>query len=102
MLASYGCELIGARAEAIGKAEDRELFKDAHDQIGLEMPAERLAHTLDEARACSTRSACRAVLRPSFTLGGTGGGIAYNREEFDRIVATGLDARPVAEVLIEE
>ena len=81
--------LIGASAEAIRKAEDRELFKQCMEEIGLESARSGLAHNLDEARRIRDEVGLPCVLRPSFTLGGSGGGIAYNREEFDRMVATG-------------
>jgi carbamoyl-phosphate synthase large subunit len=98
----HGCMLIGASAEAIRKAEDRELFKRCMEEIGLESARSALAHNLDEARRIRDEVGLPCVLRPSFTLGGTGGGIAYNREEFDRMVATALDLSPVHSVLIEE
>ena len=101
-LARHGVELIGANAEVIDRAEDRLKFRDAMSAIGLESPASRIAHTLAEARAALTEIGLPAVIRPSFTLGGTGGGIAYNREEFDTIAQGGLDASPTTEVLIEE
>src|SRR5262249_42824675 len=85
----HRCWLIGASAEAIRKAEDRELFKRCMDEIGLESARSALAHSLDEARAIRDEVGLPCVLRPSFTLGGSGGGIAYNREEFDRMVAYG-------------
>ena len=102
VLARYGCELIGAKAEVIDRAEDRLKFRDAMAAIGIESPMSRIAHDLVEARAALTEIGLPAVIRPSFTLGGTGGGIAYNREEFEAIVASGLDASPTTEVLIEE
>src|SRR5262245_1474953 len=98
----YGCMLIGAGAEAIRKAEDRELFKQCMEEIGLESARSALARNLDEARQIRSDVGLPAVLRPSFTLGGSGGGIAYNREEFDRMVATALELSPVHSVLIEE
>ncbi|MBX6315308.1 MAG: carbamoyl-phosphate synthase large subunit, partial [Isosphaeraceae bacterium] len=98
----YGCQLIGANADAIRRAEDRELFKKAMEEIGLESAKSGLAHTLDEARALRDEIGLPCVLRPSFTLGGSGGGIAYNRDEFDRMVAYGLELSPVHSVLIEE
>ncbi|HEY0326313.1 MAG TPA: carbamoyl-phosphate synthase large subunit, partial [Allosphingosinicella sp.] len=97
-----GVQLIGADAEAIDKAEDRLKFRDAMDRIGLESARSAIAHTLDEALAGLEKTGLPAIIRPSFTLGGTGGGIAYNREEFIRIVTGGLDASPTTEVLIEE
>jgi carbamoyl-phosphate synthase large subunit len=97
-----GIELIGADAAAIEKAEDRLKFREAMDAIGLESPRSAIAHTLDDAFAALEQVGLPAIIRPSFTLGGTGGGIAYNREEFTRIVLGGLDASPTTEVLIEE
>ncbi|MBB5708084.1 carbamoyl-phosphate synthase large subunit [Sphingopyxis panaciterrulae] len=101
-LTKYGVEMIGADAEAIDKAEDRQKFRDAMDKIGLESARSGVAHTLDEAMAVLDRTGLPAIIRPSFTLGGTGGGIAYNREEFEHIVRGGLIASPTTEVLIEE
>jgi len=101
-LALHGCILIGASAEAIRKAEDRALFKRCIDEIGLESARSGLAHNLDEARAIRDEIGLPCVLRPSFTLGGSGGGIAYNREEFDRMVAYAIELSPVHSVLIEE
>jgi carbamoyl-phosphate synthase large subunit len=101
-LARHGCILIGATAEAIRKAEDRELFKRCMDEIGLESAKSGLAHSLQEARAIRDEVGLPCVLRPSFTLGGSGGGIAYNREEFDRMVAYALELSPAHSVLIEE
>ena len=96
--------MIGATAEAIDKAEDRELFRDAMEQDrARDARAPRLAHNADRGAAGARRSiGLPAIIRPSFTLGGTGGGIAYNREEFVEIVERGLDASPTTEVLIEE
>ncbi len=102
VLEKYGVELIGARAEVIERAEDRLKFRDAMAAIGIESPNSAIAHSLEEARAAAADVGLPAVIRPSFTLGGTGGGIAYNREEFDQIVMGGLAASPVDEVLIEE
>ena len=101
-LEKHGVELIGARAEVIDRAEDRLKFRDAMAEIGIESPRSAIAHTMDEARAALDLVGLPAVIRPSFTLGGTGGGIAYNREEFFEIVTSGLDASPTTEVLIEE
>ncbi|MGB8274681.1 MAG: carbamoyl-phosphate synthase large subunit [Alphaproteobacteria bacterium] len=101
-LAKFGVQLIGASADAIDKAEDRELFRESMRRIGLDCPESGLAHNLDEARAILEQVGLPAIIRPSFTLGGTGGGIAYNPGEFDEIVAGGLDASPTHEVLIEE
>ncbi len=101
-LERLGVELIGARAEVIDRAEDRLKFRDAMAAIGIESPKSAIAHSMDEARAALAEVGLPVVIRPSFTLGGTGGGIAYNREEFERITAGGLDASPTTEVLIEE
>ncbi len=97
-----GVQLIGANAEAIEKAEDRLKFREAMDKIGLELPRSAIAHSLEEALAGLERVGLPAIIRPSFTLGGTGGGIAYNRDEFVQIVSGGLEASPTSEVLIEE
>jgi len=102
VLERFGTEMIGASREAIDKAEDRELFRDAMRKIGLECPQSELAHTIDDARRALEIIGLPAIIRPSFTMGGTGGGIAYNREEFEEIVRRGLDASPTSEVLIEE
>jgi carbamoyl-phosphate synthase large subunit len=98
----HGCILIGASAEAIRKAEDRALFKRCMEEIGLQSARSGLARNLDEARAIRDDIGLPCVLRPSFTLGGSGGGIAYNREEFDRMVAYAIELSPVHSVLIEE
>jgi len=98
----FGVEMIGARADVIDKAENRERFRNAMDSIGLESPKSRTAHSLAEAETILEEIGLPAVIRPSFTLGGTGGGIAYNIEEFREIVASGLYNSPVTEVLIEE
>ena len=102
VLDKYGVEMIGATKEAIDKAEDRELFKEAMARIGLECPHARLAHDLGEAYEALEEVGLPAIIRPSFTLGGTGGGIAYNRDEFEDIVLGGIDASPTSEVLVEE
>ncbi len=101
-LAAHGVELIGAKAEVIDRAEDRLKFRDAMAEIGIESPRSMIAHTLGEARDALAEIGLPAVIRPSFTLGGTGGGIAYNRVEFEQIVSGGLEASPTTEVLIEE
>ena len=101
-LDKYGVELIGAKADVIDRAEDRLKFRDAMAEIGIESPKSAIAHSLAEARAALAGVGLPAVIRPSFTLGGTGGGIAYNKEEFEQIVTAGLDASPTTEVLIEE
>jgi carbamoyl-phosphate synthase large subunit len=97
-----GIELIGANAEAIEKAEDREKFRDAMDRIGLESPRSAIVHNMEEAASALETVGLPAVIRPSFTLGGTGGGIAYNRDEYEHFVRTGLEASPTTEVLIDE
>ena len=102
VLNRHGCILIGASAVAIQKAEDRALFKECIESVGLESARSLLAHSLEEARAIREMIGLPCVLRPSFTLGGTGGGIAYNREEFDRMVAYAIELSPVHSVLIEE
>ncbi|MHB8912702.1 MAG: carbamoyl-phosphate synthase large subunit, partial [Lysobacter sp.] len=120
VLAKFGVEMIGARAEAIDKAEDRKLFREAMDRIGLESPRAAIAsspaikdaegHIVGYDTAAGFAEAMRvvdsiglpAIIRPAFTLGGTGGGVAYNREEFETIVRSGLDASPVGQILIDE
>ncbi len=102
VLNKYRVELIGAKPEAIDKAEDRLKFKDAMTRIGLESARSGIAHTMDEAWAVQKRVGFPTVIRPSFTLGGTGGGIAYNSEEFETIAKRGLEASPTSELLIEE
>ena len=101
-LAKFGVQMIGADAEAIDKAEDRQKFKAAMEKIGLESARSAIAHSEAEALAGLEKVGLPAIIRPSFTLGGTGGGVAYNREEFIAIVRAGLDASPTTEVLIEE
>ncbi len=100
-LAKFGCELIGANARAIRVAEDRKLFGEAMEKIGLRCPAGRIATTWDEALKISEWTGFPAIIRPAFTLGGSGGGIAYNREEFEAIVRRGLSESPISQVLIE-
>jgi carbamoyl-phosphate synthase large subunit len=102
VLKKFNVELIGAKADVIDKAEDRQKFKDAMIKIGLEVPKSFVVHTLVEALAIRDEIGLPCVIRPSFTLGGTGGGIAYNREEFNDLVSRGLDLSPTTEVLIEE
>jgi carbamoyl-phosphate synthase large subunit len=102
ILKKYNVELIGASLKAIKKAEDRELFKSAMDKIGLITPKGILAENKKEADKALKEIGLPLIIRPSFTLGGTGGGIAYNKDEFDNIVTSGLDASPVSSVLIEE
>jgi carbamoyl-phosphate synthase large subunit len=101
-LARHGVELIGARLEAIKKAEDRELFKRAMDEAGLETPRGGFVRSMDEARAVAGTIGFPIIIRPSFTLGGTGGGIAWSEHEFSRKVESGLTASPIGEVLLEE
>ena len=98
----FNVEMIGASQRAIDMAEDRELFRRAMADIGLETARARIAHSMEEALAVQSEIGFPTVIRPSFTLGGSGGGIAYNREEFEAIVARGLDASPTNEVLLEE
>jgi carbamoyl-phosphate synthase large subunit len=102
VLDKYKVEMIGAKPDAIDKAEDRQKFKLAMNKIGLESARSGIAHTLEEAHAVQATVGFPAVIRPSFTLGGTGGGIAYNVEEFNEICARGLDLSPTRELLIEE
>ncbi|HSA88948.1 MAG TPA: carbamoyl-phosphate synthase large subunit [Burkholderiales bacterium] len=102
VLEKFGVELIGASREAIDKAEDREKFKAAMSRIGLDSPRSALAHSIEEALQVQAGIGFPVVIRPSFTLGGTGGGIAYNREEFLAICERGFEASPTQEVLIEE
>ncbi|TFW09385.1 carbamoyl-phosphate synthase large subunit, partial [Oxalobacteraceae bacterium OM1] len=102
VLAKYGCELIGASPEAIDKAEDRSKFKAAMTKIGLGSARSGIAHTMDEAWGVQKEIGFPVIIRPSFTMGGTGGGIAYNPEEFDTICKRGLEASPTSELLIEE
>src|SRR4026209_537178 len=102
VLEEYGVEMIGANRDAIKVAENRLLFKQAMDEAGLEMPRGGFAKSLDEANEIVQHTGYPAIIRPSFTLGGTGGGIAYNPEEFEEIIRGGLAASPIHEVLIEE
>ena len=102
VLERYGVEMIGASREAIDKAEDREKFKRAMAKIGLQSPRSALANSMEEALQVQAMVGFPTIIRPSFTLGGTGGGFAYNREEFMSIVERGLDASPTREVLVEE
>jgi carbamoyl-phosphate synthase large subunit len=101
-LAKYGVKMIGADSDAIDKAENRQRFREAMDRIGLESARSGLAHSVEEAFEVLKTTGLPSIIRPSFTLGGTGGGVAYNRAEFEHIVRTGLDASPTHEVLIEE
>ncbi len=102
VLEALGVELIGANAEAIDKAEDRQLFREAMKRIGLETPRSALAHNMAEAMSALEVIGLPAIIRPSFTLGGTGGGVAYNRQEYLDIIERGLDASPTTQVLVEE
>ena len=102
VLERYGVEMIGARPHAIKKAEERELFKEAMQRIGLEVPKSEYVRSVAGALSCVDGFDYPVIIRPSFTLGGTGGGIAYNREEFEELVAKGVELSPVGEVLIEE
>ncbi|WCL55202.1 carbamoyl-phosphate synthase large subunit [Gimibacter soli] len=101
-LKRHNVELIGATADAIDKAEDRERFREAMAKIGLDCPRSEIAHTMDEALAAMDKIGLPVIIRPSFTMGGTGGGIAYNKEEFVEIATKGLDASPTTEILVEE
>ena len=101
-LEKFGVKMIGADADAIDKAEDRQRFREAMDKIGLESARSGVAHSVEEAFAVLERTGLPSIIRPSFTLGGTGGGVAYNKAEFEAIVRSGLDASPTTEVLIEE
>ncbi len=102
VLRAHGVQMIGATRSAIDKAEDRELFKQTMERIGLHTARGALAHSLEEARQVQSMIGFPVIIRPSFTLGGTGGGVAYNKEEFDAICERGLDASPTRELLIEE
>src|SRR5258708_1688592 len=101
VLEKYGVELIGADARAIAMAEDRKLFGEARKRIGLAVPQGGIAPTLDEGTDTADITGFPAIIRPAFTLGGTGGGIAYNRQEFEDIVRRGIDMSPVGQVLVE-
>ncbi|WP_322520474.1 carbamoyl-phosphate synthase large subunit [Guyparkeria halophila] len=102
VLDRFGCELIGASQDAIDMAEDRDRFKDAMTEIGLSTPLSTVVHTFDAAVAAQVEIGFPAIIRPSFTMGGTGGGIAYNREEYEELVRRGLDLSPTNELLIEQ
>ncbi len=102
VLDKYNVELIGANCEAIDKAEDRELFDQAMEDIGLETPQHGMAHNMEQAHEALEKLGFPCIIRPSFTMGGTGGGIAYNKEEFDEICARGLELSPTNELLIDE
>ena len=102
ILDRYGVELIGAKQDAIKKAEDRGLFKEAMLRCGLDLPRSKVVHSMEEAKDFGVELNYSVIVRPAFTLGGSGAGLAFNREEFDAVVRWGLDASPIAEVLIEE
>ena len=102
VLAKHGVELIGATADAIDKAENRERFDTAMKNIGLECPRAEIAHSMEEAKDTMSRIGLPCIIRPSFTMGGTGGGVAYNMEEFEEICERGLDLSPTNELLIDE
>ena len=102
VLEKYGVEMIGARSDVIAKAEERDKFKKAMEKIGLDVCRGKTVNTVDEAREVVAEIGLPCVVRPSFTMGGSGSSIAYNRSEFDRLVRAGLDASPVTEVLVEE
>ncbi|NBC13712.1 MAG: carbamoyl-phosphate synthase large subunit [Gammaproteobacteria bacterium] len=102
VLERFGVEMIGATREAIDKAEDRDLFRQAMRRIGLGLPRSAMAHSLEEAQQVQAQVGFPAIIRPSFTMGGSGGGIAYNAEEFEEICRRGLDLSPTRELLIEE
>nr|HMS44937.1 ATP-grasp domain-containing protein [Alphaproteobacteria bacterium] len=102
ILAKYEVEMIGAKAHAIDMAEDRLLFREAVQKIGLETPRSEIVRNLDEAYHALQKIGLPLVIRPSFTLGGTGGGIAYNKDEYEQIIRNGLAASPVQQVLVEE
>ena len=102
VLEKYNVELIGASVDAIDKAEDRDRFDKAMKNIGLECPRSRIAHNMEEALSAVEELGYPSIIRPSFTLGGSGGGVAYNREEFEEICARGLDLSPTNELLIDE
>ena len=102
VLEEFGVEMIGATADAIDKAEDRERFDKAMKSIGLACPHAEIAHTIEQALDVSTRIGFPCIIRPSFTMGGSGGGIAYNKQEFEEICLRGLDLSPTSELLIDE
>ncbi|MCW8907198.1 MAG: carbamoyl-phosphate synthase large subunit, partial [Sedimenticola sp.] len=102
VLEKYGVEMVGASREAIDKAEDRDLFRKAMQKIGLDMPRSAIAHSMEEALQVQAQIGFPTIIRPSFTMGGSGGGIAYNKEEFVEICERGLDLSPTRELLIEE
>ena len=101
-LEKYGVKMIGADADAIDKAEDRQRFREAMDKIGLESARSGVAHTIEEAFAVLERTGLPSIIRPSFTLGGTGGGVAYNRDDYIHFCRTGMDASPMGQILVDE
>ena len=102
VLKEYGVEMIGAKRPAIEMAEDRKLFREAMDRLGLENPRAAIAETMEECMAALNDIGLPAIIRPAYTLGGTGGGVAYNREDYEYFCKTGLDASPVSQILIDE
>jgi carbamoyl-phosphate synthase large subunit len=102
ILQKYNVEMLGAKPDVIDKAEDRQKFKDAMHKLGIAVPASVVVHSQAEALEARDRIGLPCVLRPSFTMGGTGGGIAYNKEEYQELIARGLDMSPTCEVLIEQ
>ncbi|MGR3407543.1 carbamoyl-phosphate synthase large subunit, partial [Roseovarius indicus] len=102
VLDKFGVELIGANREAIEMAEDRKLFREAMDRLGIENPAATIANNFDEAMAALDTVGLPAIIRPAYTLGGTGGGVAYNRDDYEYYCKSGLDASPVSQILIDE
>ena len=102
ILEKFNVEMIGADKTAIDMAEDREKFKVAMEEIGLDMPRAAIAHSMEEAYQVQAQVGYPTIIRPSFTMGGSGGGIAYNKEEFEEICRRGLDLSPVSELLVEE
>ena len=102
ILEEFGVEMIGAKRDAIEMAEDRKLFREAMDRIGLENPKATIANTIEECMGALEEIGLPAIIRPAFTLGGTGGGVAYNREDYEAICKSGLDASPVSQILIDE
>ncbi len=102
VLDRFGVEMIGADREAIDMAEDRRLFREAMDRIGLENPRAVIANSIAEAMEAVSHVGLPAIIRPAYTLGGTGGGVAYNREEYEAVCRAGLEASPVSQILIDE
>ena len=102
VLAEFDVEMIGATKEAIDKAEDREKFRALMEEIGLEMPKSAIAHSLEEALSVQAQLGFPTIIRPSFTMGGSGGGIAYNMEEFKDICSQGLELSPTRELLLDQ